>query len=171
MISKLIFTLLVSVASLGAHTGGLNASGWHEGILHPFGGIDHMAAMIASGFWAARLGGRAVWALPLAFVVWMSAGASAAVAGHGIGWAESAVALSVLVLGGLALWGGRFSVAYAAGFVSLAAFFHGMAHGSEMPATAAGLEYGAGFIVSTLILHMSGMIAELALRSREAVRV
>jgi len=34
-----------------------------------FAGLDHLLAMVAIGAWAAQQGGRARWAVPLAFVV------------------------------------------------------------------------------------------------------
>ncbi len=41
----------------------------------------------------------------------------------------------------------------AAGF----AFFHGHAHGSEMPAFTSALGYGAGFLAATAMLHAAGL--------------
>ena len=37
-----------------------------DGLLHPFTGLDHLAAMLAVGFWSA-LSTRRVWLAPLAF--------------------------------------------------------------------------------------------------------
>lgn len=171
MLSRFILSVLIVQASLYAHTGHAIASGWFAGITHPFGGLDHVAAMMASGFWAIRLGGRAIWALPFAFTVGMSAGAVAAVLGFGLGWAETAVLGSVVVLGGLAVFGTRFALAYVLALISAVAYFHGMVHGAEMPASAGGMVYGAGFILSTLVLHAMGMIAALTLQRKEPVRV
>ena len=38
-----------------------------------------------------------------------------------------------------------------------------MAHGAEMPDTASGLEYGAGFVIATACLHAFGVGFGLAL--------
>ena len=39
---------------------------------------------------------------------------------------------------------------------------HGYAHGAELPASASALTYCAGFIVSTLGLHLTGIATGLA---------
>lgn len=44
------------------------------------------------------------------------------------------------------------------------AIFHGYAHGAEAPATASGLTYVAGFVISTALLHAAGLGAGLALK-------
>ena len=41
------------------------SGGWADGVLHPLLGADHVLAMLAVGLWAAQLGGRALWAVPL----------------------------------------------------------------------------------------------------------
>src|SRR5512144_2426323 len=75
------------------------ASGWTSGIAHPFLGADHLLAMLAVGFWAAQTGGRALWAVPLAFASIMAGGALMAMAGIPLPAVESGVAASVLALG------------------------------------------------------------------------
>ena len=39
-----------------------------RGLAHPASGLDHVCAMLAVGLWAAQMGGRAVWIVPLTFV-------------------------------------------------------------------------------------------------------
>lgn len=46
-----------------AHVG-LHADGTLAGLNHPFSGLDHILAMVAVGFWASTLGGKAVWVVP-----------------------------------------------------------------------------------------------------------
>src|SRR5258707_4171811 len=77
---------LAAAALLGApiaeaHLIGEHGAGFQAGILHPLSGLDHLLAMIAVGIWAAQLGGRALWAVPCAFVGCMVAGGLLAVAG------------------------------------------------------------------------------------------
>ena len=45
----------------------------------------------------------------------------------------------------------------AMGLVGVFAIFHGHAHGAEMPVTAGGLEYAAGFMAATALLHAIGI--------------
>lgn len=86
-----------------AHTpeGGL-AGGFAHGFAHPFGGLDHLLAMAAIGLWAARLGGRAAWGVPLAFLAVMALAGLAGISGivpPGIGGIETGVAASVAAPG------------------------------------------------------------------------
>lgn len=159
--------LLAPVAAL-AHPGHGEGGFW-PGFLHAFHGIDHVLAAIAVGVWAARLGGRALWALPLAFVAAMAAGAALGAAGVHVPMVEPMIAVSVLLLGGLVALDARFTAALGALLVAVFAPFHGAAHVAEMPASAALLSYTAGLLVSTALVHAGGMGAALVLRARPAV--
>jgi len=135
-----------------------------QGFLHPLTGLDHVLAMTSVGLWASQKGGRAVWALPLAFVGAMLAGGALGMAGFALPMMEPMIAASVLVLGlliasatTLPLWAG-------AALVMLFAVFHGNAHGLEAPETAQGLLYAAGFAVATAALHGAGVALGLASR-------
>src|SRR5580700_9563858 len=57
-----------------AHPGHGVASGFTGGLSHPLSGLDHILAMVAVGLWASQLGGRALWAVPAAFVSLMTVG-------------------------------------------------------------------------------------------------
>jgi urease accessory protein len=54
--------------------------------------------------------------------------------------------------------------------VSLFALFHGHAHGAEMPASASGLLYGAGFVAATATLHTMGIGLGRLFRGATATR-
>ena len=83
---------------------------------------------------------------------------------------EQAIAASVLVLGLLVARSVRLPVAAGMALVGVFALFHGLAHGAEMPATAGGLSYGAGFIAATAWLHLVGIGAgTLAARRSERI--
>ena len=106
----------ITIAALGlaaatapalAHTGHGHAHGLVAGFVHPFGGLDHVLAMLAVGLLAARLGGRASWAMPAAFVTLMVFGGALGMNGVALAHAEIVIALSVVVLGlvvAAALW-------------------------------------------------------------------
>ena len=127
------------------------------GFLHPVTGFDHLLAMMAVGLWAAQLGGRARWLVPSAFVATMIGGAALGRTGMVMPGIEQGIAASVLVLGLLVSNAVRLPVAAGMALVSVFAFFHGFAHGAEMPTTAGGFAYGAGFIVATAGLHAAGV--------------
>lgn len=147
-----VFVLMISPGAALAHTGPA-ASGFAGGFVHPFAGLDHVLAMFAVGLWAARLGGRAVWRIPAAFVAVMAAAAGAAALGMGVPPVEIGIAGSVLVLGAVIAVDARPGLSVALPLVAVLAAFHGSAHG----AVATGAAYGLGFILATAALHGCGL--------------
>jgi len=144
-----------------AHPGHGEAVGFVQGFVHPVTGLDHVLAMIAVGLFAANLGGRALWAVPLSFVSVMALGGALGAAGIAIPFVEAGIALSVVVLGLAVALRWKAPVAVAMALVGLFALFHGHAHGSEMPVDAAGFDYGIGFILATALLHGAGLAVGL----------
>ena len=155
----LIFIALPTAAL--AHTGHGEASGFMHGFEHPIGGIDHILAMVAVGVFAFVLGGRALWLVPLSFVLMMAVGFLLGIGQIDLPFVELGIALSSVVIGAAAAWGRPMPVAGAMALVGVFAIFHGHAHGAEMPADTSGLEYAAGFIVATALLHAAGIAAAL----------
>jgi len=149
--------LLLFPAMAHAHVGAGNTSGFSHGFWHPLGGLDHLCAMIAVGLWAAQMGGRSLWAVPLTFVAVMALGGALGMAGVQIPFAEQGIVISVLTLGVLIAASARLALAPSIILVGLFAVFHGYAHGAEMPATASGLEYGIGFVLATALIHLCGI--------------
>jgi urease accessory protein len=136
---------------------GHDGAGLVHGFMHPLGGYDHIIAMVAVGALAARLGGRALWLVPASFVAAMTVAGLAASAGAALPYVETGILASVLVLGAVAVFGVAMPVGAAMGLVGFFAVFHGYAHGLEMPETASGLAYGAGFVAATAMLHVVGI--------------
>ena len=149
--------VLLAPALAHAHAGFGSASGLAAGLVHPITGLDHLAAMIGVGLWAAQRGGRAVWLVPLVFVLVMSLGGALGMEGIAMPFVEPGIVASLLVIGVLVAAAVRLPLVASALVVGLFALFHGHAHGAEMPETVAGLAYCAGFILSTAILHLIGV--------------
>lgn len=142
-----------------AHTGGAATTGLAHGLAHPFGGLDHLLAMISIGVFAFLAGGRAVWLVPATFVAMMAAGGAIGIAGIGLPFVEVGIALSVVVTGALVALGRKLPIAGAMALVGIFAVLHGHAHGAEMPAAAAATSYGTGFVIATALLHAAGLAA------------
>jgi len=155
----------LAAAPAMAHTGhGLD--GLAAGFAHPFHGVDHLLAMIAVGAWAAQQGGRAVWALPAAFVGVMALGGVFGFAGFALAGTESVILASVLVLGAVVAAAAKLPLAIAAPLVGAFALFHGLTHGAELPDAANAPAYAAGFVAATMLLHAAGITLASALRGR-----
>lgn len=153
------FTLFATPAF--AHTG-FHANGFMAGLSHPFNGLDHMLVMAGIGIWAAQLGGRNLWLVPLVFVATMIAGAGLALASFPLPEVELGIAGSVIAIGLLIGAGARLPSGAAATLVGLMALFHGHAHGTELPEMASAWSYAAGFMLSTAALHVVGLGLGLA---------
>jgi len=158
-----VLAITLMPAAAYAHVGAGATSGLAHGFWHPIGGLDHVLAMVAVGLFAAQLGGRALWAVPLAFVSVMAVGGLVGIAGVEIPYVEIGIALSIVVLGLTLALRWQTSVAMAMALVGLFAVFHGHAHGAEMPENASSLAYAAGFVIATALLHLTGIAAALGL--------
>lgn len=162
--SLLLAVLLLAPTLAHAHTGIGGTSGFAHGFEHPLLGLDHLLAMIAVGLWAAQIGGRALWAVPLTFVSVMAVGGSLGLAGVPVPFVEQGIATSVLLLGLLIALAVRMPLAFSIPLVGLFAICHGHAHGAEMPETASGLAYAAGFMLATAALHSVGIGLGIAIQ-------
>ncbi|HTQ39597.1 MAG TPA: HupE/UreJ family protein [Pirellulales bacterium] len=140
-----------------AHTGVGETSGLWNGLAHPLSGLDHLCAMIGVGLWAAQRGGRALWLVPLVFVVVMAVGGALGMMAISIPFVEPGIVASVLILGIMIAAAVRLPLLLSIFMVGTFALFHGHAHGAEMPLTASGLTYGIGFIIATAALHFCGI--------------
>ena len=135
------------------------SGGWASGVLHPFVGADHVLAMLAVGLWAAQLGGRALWSVPLAFISVLALGAVAGAAGLTVASVELGIAASVLALGLLVAFAVRLPLAIGVTLAGAFAFLHGHAHGTEWPALVPAWSYAGGFLLATALLHATGVLA------------
>jgi urease accessory protein len=152
-----LVTLTAMATGAEAHVGLGHTNGLVHGFMHPVGGVDHILAMVAVGLFAAILGGRARWVVPLSFVSMMLVGGVFGISGVPVPFVETGIALSVLVLGVLVAIQTRLPVAFAAAMVGVFAVFHGVAHGAEMPIDASGVQYAFGFVAATALLHIVGL--------------
>ena len=150
--------LCLFAGTAAAHTGDHGGTGFAGGLAHPFLGLDHLLAMLAIGVWAAQQGGRALWAVPAAFVGAMLLGGAVGLAGWALPQVETAIALSVLLLGLLISSRLQWSVAAGMAIAAVFAIFHGYAHALEMPLGSAPMLYVAGFALATALLHGAGMV-------------
>jgi len=139
-----------------AHLNPAEHGSFMAGFSHPLFGLDHILVMVAVGLWAAQIGGRALWRVPLAFVATMAVGFGVAVAGIDLPFVEPAILASVVALGLLVAMAVRLDTAMSMAIVAVFALFHGHAHGGELGAAGA-LPFGVGFVIATALLHAAGI--------------
>jgi urease accessory protein len=139
-------------------------SGLVDGLLHPFTGLDHLAAMLAVGVWSA-IAVRPVWMAPLAFVVMLTLGALLGLAGVQVPAVEPMIAASLLVMGLLMARRQDMPWTAAAALAGVFAVFHGAAHGSELSAVQAWPAL-AGMVTGSALLHTVGVLMGQRMTSR-----
>jgi len=150
-------TLAVWGLPAEAHLLNAGSAGAAQGFSHPFSGLDHILAMVAVGLWAAQIGRRALWVLPLVFPLAMAAGGLLGMGGVALPGIETGIGASVALLGLLIALAAKPPLPAAIGLVALFAIFHGHAHGTELPQAASPLLYGLGFVAATAVLHLTGL--------------
>lgn len=174
MNSRLFITLILIAtcalstgarAHIGTDVGADAEISLFDGLLHPLTGLDHLAAMLAVGFWSA-LTARRLWTTPLAFAAMLLVGALLGLAGLELPAVEPMIATSLLVLGLLVALRARIPAVLAAALVGVFAVFHGVAHGTELAGAAQIWAPLAGMLITTVSLHIAGLGLGLALRKR-----
>jgi urease accessory protein len=156
--------LIVYASAASAHEGAGITGGFISGFMHPILGWDHVVAMVAVGLWGAFLGSPAIWILPVVFPLVMAFGGALGVMGIPIPGVETGIAASAVVLGAMVAFAVRPPIWIAAVIVGAFAVFHGHAHGTELPNAANPLAYSMGFVLSTGLLHLTGIAFGLLVR-------
>ena len=152
----LVILLLPVMAQ--AHPGGSD-TGLVDGLMHPVFGLDHLLAMISVGVVSVQLGGNNIWRIPMAFVGAMTIGAALGIRQLTLLHTESGIAASVLVLGiGIVFAHRDMSPWPITGLVLLFGACHGYAHGLEIPKSVSPMFYTLGFVISTAVLHIFGVV-------------
>lgn len=177
-IALIILMVLFSPQEALAH-GVEGMGGFRAGLMHPVLGLDHLLAMISVGIVSTQIGGRAIWTVPASFVLIMAVGGYAGMQSFDfldidtiLNVIEQGIIISVIVLGlaiafdkGIPIW----LAMLACGFFG---FFHGFAHGVEIPDIAMSMPYIGGFMAATAALHLFGVgIGEAAKKLSKGVAV
>lgn len=161
--SLAVVAALAMASSAQAHPGH-GAESFAAGLAHPFGGLDHLLAMVAVGMWSVVALPKA-WraAGPAVFLATLLPGAALAAGGIGLPWVEAGIALSVVVLALLMLNARRIAPATGFALVAMAGVLHGQAHGAELAGGHSFVAYAAGFMAASTLLHLVGLWAGASL--------
>ncbi|WP_404400357.1 HupE/UreJ family protein [Pelagibacterium halotolerans] len=165
MIKRIALAALAVFAATApafAHLDPATHGAFAAGFSHPLFGLDHILAMVAVGLWAASIGGRALWTVPLAFVAMMAVGFGAAIAGMPLPFVEPVILASVIFIGIMIALALPIPTVGVSGIVAFFALFHGHAHGGELGAAGA-LDFALGFILATALLHAAGIAMGVAI--------
>ena len=150
----LVAILITSPLLLSAHGVGDNA--FVHGLTHPIFGIDHMLAIAGVAILGHYFMHEKSWLPSILFVIAMVIGSLFGVKGDELPFMEEVIKLSIVVCGVL-IWG-KFELTLV-GFSLIgiiAGYFHGYAHGFEMPAQSNTALYTGGFVLGSIIISLLG---------------
>jgi urease accessory protein len=153
-ITLALAALAATTAPAFAHLNPEEHGSFMAGFSHPLFGLDHILVMVAVGLWAAQIGGKALWAVPAAFVTTMAVGFGLALSGIDLPFVEPAILASVVALGLLVAMAVKLDTAMSAAIVAVFALFHGHAHGGEL-GSAGAVTFGVGFVIATALASPS----------------
>jgi urease accessory protein len=121
--------------------------------------------------WGAALGRPLLWALPITFPLLMVVGGVLGILGLPLPYVELGIGGSVVVLGLAILAAWRAPVPVALLIVGFFGVLHGYAHGQELPKAAAPAAFTCGFVLSTGLLHLTGVALGLITRLPQGDKV
>jgi len=147
------------------------AQGLLSGLGHPLIGVDHAAFIVAAGFLLAPIRGG-LWGV-LALILGSLLGAALHLAGFSLPAGEAAVALSVILAGGLMMSARRIALTWMAAGLALAGLLHGHAYAESIfgaePAPL--LAYLAGFSLIQFGVASAALLTHRRLMSTGGSRV
>ena len=149
-----------------AHPGHESVSGIMAGLMHPWTGLDHVAAMLAVGLWATRMHNPSRMALLGATVAGIATGAFLGSYPDILAYGETITVVSVIALGLFAAMARDVRKPLAAILVALFSLFHGYVHTAETPHQASQFAFSSGFLISMLALQLLGVAIGTALEAK-----
>ena len=155
-----IFLTCLLLYTLPAHAHNFTGMvGFYDGISHPVLGLDHFLAMISVGIVSAQIGGKAIWIVPATFVSIMTIGGLFGffLIIYEFFFVEVGIVFSVILLGFAISIDKKIPTKVIIFFVGIFGFFHGTAHGIEVPAAANPILFVLGFICGTSAIHLFGV--------------
>ncbi|QFR43601.1 HupE/UreJ family protein [Sulfurimonas xiamenensis] len=153
---KMLLMLLSFSALAFGHTTTLESGGFGSGFLHPISGLDHILAMVGVGM-VAFLSQKKGYLLLVAFMGAMMLAAVIGFMGVEILFIEEGILLSIAVVFALIGYAKKISLNVIIAIIAFFGMFHGFAHGSEFQGRNF-VTYMLGFSLTTLMLHLSGIV-------------
>jgi len=154
----IVFSFLIFLPSiLLAH--GSHGSGLMAGFTHPILGIDHAIALFGTGILALFLDHKFKWFYTaLIFILAMIIGGYLGINNEATFLIEKIIAASVLLIGLFIGMNKKINLVLILVSISIFGFFHGFAHGAEMPEATQAIKYIPGFALGALLMASLGMV-------------
>ena len=168
MLRKIIlpFFLLLLPISLLAH--GSHGSGIMAGFTHPIFGLDHAIAILGTGI-LSYLIDKSKWYLYLGlFILAMIGGGIVGIDMEATEVIEKIIAVSVVIIGAFIGINNKINPMLFLIPLGIFGFFHGFAHGAEMPPDMSSSVYISGYSLGASLVGVIGMLISRFIRSKNA---
>lgn len=160
------FLLLSFTISLNAH--GTHGTGLMASLSHPILGLDHLLAILCVGFLSAQMNIKSSWMIPLVFAIAMLVSGWLGIGAEGFTGMEQGIAISVIVMGLVVALKNKMGLILATLLAGVFGFFHGYAHGVEMPEESRPFVYISGFLLGVVIIFLVSIgIGNILLRDNK----
>jgi len=157
-----LFICLVIVCS-PSYAHGFGGSGFLQSLT----GIDDLLTMLAIGVWGAKIGGRAIYLVPLSFLTILFFGALIRLNNYHIQNLEYMIVISVVLLGIVITINKKIYIAIAMVGSAIFGLIHGFAYANELSEGLNTAKYITEFIITTLGLNALGTAGALLILERK----
>ncbi|MEE9373054.1 MAG: HupE/UreJ family protein [Saprospiraceae bacterium] len=149
--SVLIIFLFVPLVSY-AH--GSYGGDFIAGFTHPIFGIDHNIAIIGTALLGYLLDKKKWYLFSLSFLTLMIVGGIVGIGQDDADMIETIIVISSIAIGLKMTVDIHLNKSIILGLIAVIGFFHGYAHGVEMPAETAAFKYISGFSVAVVLMSL-----------------
>jgi len=146
-------------------------TGFTAGLAHPWAGLDHLFTALAVGICAAGRDSRSSYAVLLSFLLAMICGIFLGQEGVIFPFREEGILMSMFFLGLCLLLDAKPGFWWGIPLLCGFGFFHGNAHGEEVTPGSFLLAPVLGLLLSTLTLHLLGIVSVKGLERLRAPRL
>jgi len=154
-LSLTIGLISLPFTALLAHGG--HGTGFMAGITHPILGLDHMVAIIAIAVLGYRLLEEKPWLPSGGFILAMAVGGYLGIHADALEFTELVIVGSVIATGVIIAFDIELTLVGFALMGIIFGFFHGHAHGVEMPDNSNIPLYVLGFVLGAILLTGAGV--------------
>lgn len=150
----LTISAILSPENLLAH--GSHGTGFMAGFTHPIFGMDHLLAVFGIGVFGFSILKEKQWIPSFTFIIAMLIGGILGMETEAFSITEPIIMLSVIIVGILIAYEVSLSSLLTGLLFAFIGFFHGHAHGTEMPKDSNVPLFVLGFIVAAILIAALG---------------
>lgn len=158
MKNGILLTLALLFIPVLTFAHGSHGSGFVAGFTHPIFGLDHSLTILGIGILGASLDMKNWYLYLISFWIPMVIGGILGVGQEATLIIEKIIAFSVILVGYFISFKPNNQKYLLLGLMAIFGFFHGFAHGAEMPETTTIFKYISGYSLGTVLLFLIGSV-------------